>query len=164
MHEPPGPILPPDDATLAAVARHTHHAVVITDAAGRTVWVNDAFVRLSGYALADLLGRKPGDVLQGPGTDPQARRQLGDAVAARRPLRGLELINYGRDGQPYWLQIDLNPVHASDGALTHFIAVQTDITERITQRERARSAQSDAQARKRKNKEDTNVREIKGNH
>lgn len=147
MREAPGPFLPPDDATLAAVARHTHHAVVITDAIGRTVWVNDAFTRLSGYGLAHLLGRKPGEVLQGPGTDPQARRELSEAVAAGRPLRGLEIVNYGRDGQPYWLQIDLSPVLGPDGRPSSFIAIQTDISDRISQRQRARSALADAQAR-----------------
>ncbi|MCS7086862.1 MAG: PAS domain-containing protein, partial [Bacteroidia bacterium] len=50
---------------LSLVAQKTDNAVVITDKFGMTEWVNDAFVRITGYTLDEIKGKKPGDVLQG---------------------------------------------------------------------------------------------------
>lgn len=54
----------PGFATLALVAENTTSPVVITDLLGRIDWVNDAFTRLTGYELAEALGRQPGRLLQ----------------------------------------------------------------------------------------------------
>ena len=88
----PGPRLPaPDPATLALVADHTHNAVVITDAAGRIVWVNPGFTRITGYDPAEVLGRTPGSFLQGPGTDPDTVAAVTQALAWSR-----EAVTHGQ--------------------------------------------------------------------
>lgn len=51
---------------LEILSRHTSDALIVTDVDGRTLWCNEAFERMSGHPAASLLGRKPGDVLQGP--------------------------------------------------------------------------------------------------
>ena len=56
-------------AKLSLVASYTDSLVVITDRHGRTEWVNQAFTKRWGYSIDDLAGRKPGDLLQGPGTN-----------------------------------------------------------------------------------------------
>ena len=61
---------------LAAVARRTGNAVIVTDAQQRIEWVNDGFTRLTGYSSVDVIGRVPRDVLQGPDSDPVARARL----------------------------------------------------------------------------------------
>ena len=55
---------------LALVASRTDNAVIVTDGLGRVEWVNDGFTRITGFTLADVEGRTPGSVLQGPGTHP----------------------------------------------------------------------------------------------
>src|SRR5579862_5530653 len=50
---------------LALVASRTNNAVIITDALGRIEWVNEGFTRITGYGIAEVLGRKPGSFLQG---------------------------------------------------------------------------------------------------
>lgn len=112
---------------LAMVARRTSNAVVITDARRRITWVNEGFERITGYRAAEVMGRVPGDVLQGPGTDAGMVKRMRDALHAGEGFRG-ELLNFGRDGRSYWLDIEIQPLRGADGTLAGFMAVETDVT------------------------------------
>jgi len=120
------------------VADHCHDAIVVTDLAGRTEWVNAAFRASTGYALEELRGQKPGDLLQGAETDPAAVRAISEALAERRPIR-TEILNYTKAGTPYWVEMSISPVFDADGRQTHFIAVERDVTERRELEERTRA-------------------------
>jgi two-component system, sensor histidine kinase len=114
---------------LSEVAARTDNPVVITDALGRTEWVNEAFVHVTGYPLHEVVGRTPGSVLQGPGTDEATVDLLRERIRAGEPCE-VEILNYTREGEPRWLHIAVTPVHDAQGALTSFIAVERDVTER----------------------------------
>ncbi|WP_283248875.1 PAS domain S-box protein [Luteibacter aegosomaticola] len=112
---------------LSMVADHTDNAVVITDAQGLTEFVNDGFSRMSGYAAADLVGQKPGHILQGRATD------AGVVTTVRRKLMAgeamhEEILNYRKDGTPYWVSMVINPVRGADGAVEKYVAILSDIT------------------------------------
>lgn len=129
---------------LEQVATLTRNPVIITDAAGRVEWVNLAFQRTTGYGLHEVIGRTPGSALQGDETCPETvahiREQLraGSGVAA-------EILNYAKDGRRHWLELDIQPVHDQSGTLTHFIAVQTDITRRKEHEQRMSEAHAEAE-------------------
>ncbi|MEO0055003.1 MAG: hypothetical protein RLZZ50_950 [Verrucomicrobiota bacterium] len=114
---------------LALVAARTDNAVVITNARGLVEWVNHGFTRMTGYELSEIVGRKPGSFLQGPETDPatvafmRRRSALGESYRT-------EVLNYAKNGRKYWLAIEVQPIRSPDGTLTHFMAVESDITER----------------------------------
>ncbi len=114
---------------LAMVASRTDNAVVITDASGRIEWVNDGFVRITEYTLEEVLGRKPGSILQGPGTDSATVRMIRERLAGGESVK-TEILNYSRSGREYWLAMDIQPIRDPSGALIHFMAIQSDITER----------------------------------
>ncbi len=114
---------------LALVARHTSKMAVIADSDGRIQWVNAGFERMTGYSLEEVRGEKPGRLLGGPDKDADTRMKFRDAVAAGRDLDA-EVLNYDRNGQPYWVLIELRALRDASGALTGFIALETDITER----------------------------------
>lgn len=114
---------------LAAVARRTGNAVIVTDSQQRIEWVNDGFVRLTGYSSEDVVGRVPRDVLQGPDSDPVARAHMAAAIRAQQPFDA-EILNYGKDGHQYWVRIEAEPTRDAAGSVTGYIAVETDITER----------------------------------
>lgn len=128
---------------LALVARKTDNPVIITDADDRIEWVNPSFESLTGYPLDEVRGLKPGDFLQGPDTDEQARRRLAIAIANGEPVRQ-EILNYSRQGNIYWLDLDIQPVHDDEGQLVNFVAVQTDITRRKELEHQLRQAKEDA--------------------
>jgi|GEM_PF-6451913 len=114
---------------LSLVARKTDNIVIITDAAGMTEWVNEGFARVTGYSLEEACGRTPGSLLQGPESDPATIAHMRECIARKQGFR-VEIVNYRKDGSPYWLYISVSPIHDEAGDLTGFIAVQTDISSR----------------------------------
>ncbi len=114
---------------LAMVAKHTTDSVIITDAEGKTLWVNQAFTKLTGYTLEEVLGKKPGDLLQGDETSPQAVQLLRDAVKNFSDIE-IELINYRKNGEKYWIRLKISAIINAYGE-RRFIAIQTDITKQV---------------------------------
>jgi two-component system, sensor histidine kinase and response regulator len=114
---------------LALIAARTHNAVVLTDAQGRTEWVNQGFSRLTGYTFAEIKGRSPGSLLQGPKTDPEKIAFMQRCIARGEGF-DVELLNYTKSGQPYWIAIEAQPITDSAGRVTHYMAIESDITSR----------------------------------
>ena len=61
---------------LSLVASKTSNAVIITNQSGLIEWVNDGFTRISGYFLDEVIGKKPGTILQGKDTDPETKKRI----------------------------------------------------------------------------------------
>ena len=94
----------------------------------RILYVNAAFERVTGYAPDEVIGGTP-RILLGPESDPGEIARIRAALAAGQPVRG-ELINYRKDGTPFWKELQISPVRDDSGRLTHWIDVQRDITHR----------------------------------
>ena len=123
------------------VAEHTRDSVVVTDVHGLVKWVNPAFERLSGFTLDDMAGEKPGAFLQGPDTDPATVRHISRRLAERAPVK-VDLVNYTKAREPYWIEMDIAPVFDDEGRHTAFVAIERDISERkslILEMEKARA-------------------------
>ena len=114
---------------LSLVASRTSNAVILSDAQGQIEWVNDGFVRLTGYELAEVRGRKPGSFLQGDKTDPATVALMRDGITSGAGFQ-VEIINYHKGGRPYWLAAEVRPLRDAQGGLTGFMAIETDITVR----------------------------------
>ncbi len=108
--------------------------VLITEASSinapgpRIVFVNDAFERQTGYSRGDVLGRSP-RLLQGPNTARGELDRIRAALTEARPVRA-ELINYKKDGSPFWLELEIVPVDYFNRGLTHWVSVARDVTAR----------------------------------
>lgn len=113
---------------LSRVASQSTNGVVVTDCDGLIEWVNEGFIRVSGYELHEIMGLKPGDFLQGTDTDPETKKRMSDAIAREEGFH-VEILNYHKNGTPYWLDIRCNPLKNDDGSLQGFMAIQTNITE-----------------------------------
>ena len=108
-------------------AAHTNLSVVIANAGGFIVWVNPAFTRMCGYNSDELLGRRPGHILSGPLSEKRPREVLNHAIQSQVPVR-TRMVNYAKNGKPYWVEIHLEPIHNVNGKLTGFISVERDVT------------------------------------
>ncbi len=115
-------------AMLSLVASYTDNLVIITDREGRTEWVNRAFTARTGYALADILGRKPGELLQGPDTDREVVARIRAHIAEGHSFK-TELVNYTRAGERYWITLQISPIRDASGRVERFVAIQTDSTD-----------------------------------
>jgi len=91
------------------------------------VYVNRGFEQITGYDASEVLGDNC-RFLQGEQTDPTAVAELRDHIDAHDPLV-VELVNYRRDGTPFWNQLRITPVRDDAGDVTHFLGIQADITE-----------------------------------
>ena len=114
---------------LSLIAEHTKDVVIITDREGLITWVNQPFHDLTGYSFGEAVGKKPGVLLQGPDTDPAAIQALRTAIAEAKHLN-IEIVNYSKQKQSYWLEINLYPIRDNAGKLVKFIAVERDISKR----------------------------------
>ena len=126
---------------LSTVAAESLNGIVITDPQERVVYANPAFERITGHALEELRGGRPGEKLQGAQTNPATREKLRAAVAARQPV-SVEILNYHKSGQAYWVEMHIAPVFDAAGGLTNFVAIENDITERRQAEEALRRAQT----------------------
>ncbi|MCR9072721.1 MAG: ATP-binding protein [Alphaproteobacteria bacterium] len=128
-----------EDSKLSLVARKTTNSVIITDEQGRIEWVNEGFTRTTGYSLAETVGLKPGDFLQGPDTDPKTVREMGTCLSQGVGF-DVEVLNYHKDGTPYWVEISCQAIQ-EPGQPKKFIAIENDITLRKRETERAEHAE-----------------------
>jgi diguanylate cyclase (GGDEF)-like protein/PAS domain S-box-containing protein len=113
---------------LSEIARRTENAAIITDTDGFVEWVNAGFERISGFSSAEVIGKRPGSILQFEGTDPQTIKQISAAIKNRQPIQ-TEILNRGKTGRIYWLSLDIQPLVTPRGEFVGFMAIESDITE-----------------------------------
>lgn len=103
------------------------------------VFANNAFLDLTGYEEDEILGRNC-RLLQGPETDRESVREMREAVEAHRAL-AIEVLNYRRDGTPFWNAVFMGPIFDPQGELLYFFASQLDVTRRRESEQVSRQAQ-----------------------
>ena len=114
-----------------AAIEMTRMPIILTDprqADNPIVFANNAFLDLTGYDLEEVLGRNC-RLLQGAQTNRTVVDQLRTAIAERRAV-SVELLNYRRDGSPFWNGVFIGPVYDEAGELLFFFASQLDVSPR----------------------------------
>ncbi|MBI4324897.1 MAG: PAS domain S-box protein [Chloroflexi bacterium] len=112
----------------SAALESADNGVVITDRAGAIVWCNPAFTRLTGYSAAEVAGRNPRLLKSGQHDQPFYQKMWG-TILAGKVWRG-ELVNRRKNGSFYTQELTITPVRDWRGEISHFVAIQQDITTR----------------------------------
>ena len=123
---------------LALIAKRTTNSVVVTDARRRITWVNEGFTRVTGYTSDEVLGKSPGRLLQFDATNAETITAMRRALVSGKAFRGM-ILNRGKHGREYWLDLDIQPYQDSRGRLIGFMAIQSDVTAQVMAERQLRS-------------------------
>ena len=131
---------------LTSAVENARDSVVITgprlDEPGPEIlYVNPAFTDLTGYTIDEVVGKTP-RILQGPETDRAVMDRLRTRLEAGETFSG-ETVNYRKDGTPFVMRWDIAPLRNAEGAITHWVATQRDVTERRRDEERLRKSETE---------------------
>ncbi len=114
-----------------AMIEASSEGFIITDYAQEDnpiVYFNVGFQKLTGYNKEEITGLNC-RFLQGPDTDKNTVAEIKRAVADKQPIN-CEILNYTKNGDPFWNLLNLKPMAMEGSEVTHFIGTQTDITRR----------------------------------
>ncbi|MBD2740234.1 PAS domain S-box protein [Coleofasciculus sp. FACHB-1120] len=118
-----------ENLKLAQAVKTVSDGVVIVDPHQPDcpiVYANPAFTRITGYQPDEVIGHNC-RFLQGADTDPEAIAKIRNAIAQAKEVK-VTLLNYRKDGQPFWNQLKISPVFSDKGDLLYLVGIQTDIT------------------------------------
>lgn len=119
------------DNIFFAAVEMTRMPMVVTDPRQQDnpiVFVNGAFLDLTGYTMEEVLGRNC-RFLQGPDTDRTTIEELRKSLAEHKAV-AVDILNYKKDGSKFWNGLFIGPVFDKEGTLLYFFASQLDITTR----------------------------------
>jgi PAS domain S-box-containing protein len=114
---------------IEQAVQSTSEGITISDARHPEqplIYANPAFYQVTGYTPEETIGFNC-RFLQGPGTDRHAVQMIRDALANQQQCV-VELVNYRKDGSPFWNRLSIVPIFDGDGILAHFVGIQSDLT------------------------------------
>lgn len=114
-----------DTERFALIADHMRNAVLFTDVTGGIVWINRGFEELTGYSSSDVANKKI-DLLFGAQTDAEVVELIQLSFKNKKVVQ-VEIINYTKNGKPYWVEMEITPVLDKTGVIG-FMVMCADIT------------------------------------
>ncbi|MDO9300759.1 MAG: diguanylate cyclase, partial [Anaerolineales bacterium] len=114
---------------LSSAVEHNPSSIVITDISGRIEYVNPKFTDVTGFTLDDVRGKTPWDMFGSSEMQPETLAGHQQAIRSWKEWRG-EMLNRKKNGETYWESVSISPITDSSGVVTHFVAVNEDITAR----------------------------------
>ncbi|HZL79900.1 MAG TPA: response regulator [Candidatus Limnocylindrales bacterium] len=119
---------------VSSAVEQAKESILITDAkfdlpGPKIIFVNPAFTQMTGYSAEEAIGKTPDILFHGPHTDPILLSQIMQNLERGEAFAG-EAINYRKDGKELNLELEIAPIRNASGKITHFVAIQRDITER----------------------------------
>lgn len=112
---------------LSSIAKNNINSVIICDANGKIEWVNDSFEKLTKYKLEEILGKKPGEILQGEETDKETIEYMSSQIKKGESFN-CEVINYSKDKEKYWIRIQGQVIKNEKNEVINYFAIEEDIT------------------------------------
>jgi len=112
-------------ALFKVLSENSFDSILITDAtkAGKIIYANKAFKKLTGHETADVIGKTP-RILQGVGTDKKVTRRLAEALNSGKKFEG-KAINYKKDGTPFIMFWRVLPIKVGK-KIEAWIAIQRE--------------------------------------
>ncbi|XOV78116.1 MAG: diguanylate cyclase [Aestuariibacter sp.] len=130
------------------IVENTQDIVIVTEAndinyptGPKIIYVNKAFEELTGYKQSEVIGESP-RILQGDLTDKEATTRIHNALQEQKAITET-LLNYDSSGRPYWIEMNIIPLRNKYNEVTHFAAIERDVSERKFQQEQLEKRNKD---------------------
>lgn len=124
---------------LSQAVEQSPEMILITNSEGTIEYVNPSFTQISGFTTADAIGKKTG-IMKSEKTAQSVYDELWHTIKCGKIWRG-KLYNRRKNGSYYWNLVEISPIFSEQGQITHFLAIQKDITDRIEAEKRLRENQ-----------------------
>jgi diguanylate cyclase (GGDEF)-like protein/PAS domain S-box-containing protein len=118
----------PSPAVLLDMLQSISQGVLLASPDRRILFCNAAFSNLTGFTRDEIVGTSC-SILQGPATDPKTILAMREALERGEGFSG-EILNYKKDGETFWNELTISPIHSRAARLEYFIGVQQDISKR----------------------------------
>lgn len=122
---------------LVKILDYTRVGILVTDPDlpdNEIIYVSKGFASMTGYLIEETLNTNC-RFLQGKDTDPDAIRLLREAISEKRSIT-IEILNYKKNGQPFWNELTIDPVYLEKEDKHYFVGIQKDITDhKLTENE-----------------------------
>lgn len=112
---------------LSLIAQENTNAVVICDKFGKIEWVNNSFIKITGYSLQEVVSKTPGSFLQGKETNPETIEYLRNCIQNAEPFN-CEILNYNKNKEKYWIRIQGQVIKDKNDSILKYFAIEEDIT------------------------------------
>ncbi len=122
---------------ISKIISKTTDSIQITNTNGEIIWVNRAFEKMTEYSFHEVVGKKPGSLLQGEKTNQATVSLIRQACQERKEIE-VKLLNYTKSKKEYWTTINISPIYDDNGKLEYFIAINRDVTEHLRKEEEKR--------------------------
>ncbi|MBI4968501.1 MAG: PAS domain S-box protein [Rhodospirillales bacterium] len=128
---------------LSRAVEQSPNMIFITDRDGVIEYANPRFSQMTGYRLDEVLGQNP-RLLKSAETPAELYQDLWRTILEGRDWHGV-VKDRRKDGQAFWASVSISPVRDETGAITHFVSMHQDITERKLMEESTRLAKEEAE-------------------
>ncbi|NLG35371.1 MAG: PAS domain S-box protein [Lentisphaerae bacterium] len=125
---------------LTTAIEQSRDTIVITDAGGTILYVNNAFTRITGYSRDEAVGQNP-RILQSGRQDREFYAGMWQRLGAGLPWEG-QIVNKRKDGSLFTELASISPVRDADGRIVHYVAVKRDISQQIRDQEEKETLQA----------------------
>jgi len=115
---------------LEKIVEQSANMVVITDAEQRIRWVNLTYTRVTGWTLEEVQGKRAGELVRGPMTDRLVSERLGERLKQGQSVCGVEMVNYRKNGEPYTVSLNIEPIRDGQGQVLAYFSIQSDVSEK----------------------------------
>ncbi|MCH8317011.1 MAG: PAS domain S-box protein [Bacteroidetes bacterium] len=115
---------------LSLVASKTDNYVIITNKDNKIEWVNQGFIKITGYEPNEVIGKQLSEILQGEETSREFIEQLDRTVFRERKSYQGEVLNYDKAGRKIWLSVNITPIFEEEKKITQYITIGADITKK----------------------------------
>ncbi|HQS36571.1 MAG TPA: PAS domain-containing protein, partial [Sediminibacterium sp.] len=116
-------------AKFTKIAQRINVVIILCDPGYRITWVNDSFVKLTGFPLREVNGKEPIAILAGSETAPDSLSKLRQAIDQGKSLR-TEIVFYAKNGNKIWLDLKMETLFDKQGNIIGYLTIQNDITKK----------------------------------